>query len=124
MEAWNSGAITTWSEPLFGPLPLQLIGNATRHRLYTVRYSILSKLHSLSQQLPAVHNGLRFLKATSLPFTIFYYWFHLKVLTNEKRGGMTVVSFDRSRFKGTVSRDFLLLVFFMNQFPPSPRVSH
>jgi hypothetical protein len=28
------------------------------------------------------------------------------------------------RFKGTVSRDFLLLVFFMNQFPPSPRVSH
>jgi hypothetical protein len=27
-------------------------------------------------------------------------------------------------FKGTVSRDFLLLVFFINQFPPSPRVSH
>jgi hypothetical protein len=26
------------------------------------------------------------------------------------------------RLKGTVSRDFLLLVFFMNQFPPSPRV--
>jgi hypothetical protein len=25
--------------------------------------------------------------------------------------------------KGTVSRDFLLLVFFMHQFPPSPRVS-
>ncbi len=28
------------------------------------------------------------------------------------------------RLKGTVSRDFLLLVFFINQFPPSPRVSH
>jgi hypothetical protein len=27
-------------------------------------------------------------------------------------------------FKGTVSRDFLLLVFFMNQFPLSPRVFH
>ncbi len=27
-------------------------------------------------------------------------------------------------FKGIVSRDFLLLVFFMNQFPPSPRVYH
>jgi hypothetical protein len=27
-------------------------------------------------------------------------------------------------FKGTVSRDFLLLVFFMNQFPPSPRESY
>jgi hypothetical protein len=27
-------------------------------------------------------------------------------------------------FKGTVSRDFLLLVLFMNQFPPSPRVFH
>jgi hypothetical protein len=27
-------------------------------------------------------------------------------------------------FKGTVSRDFLLLVFLMNQFPPSPRVLH
>ncbi len=26
--------------------------------------------------------------------------------------------------KVTMSRDFLLLVFFMNQFPPSPRVSH
>ena len=26
--------------------------------------------------------------------------------------------------KGTVSRDFLLLSFFMNQFPPSPRVFH
>ena len=26
--------------------------------------------------------------------------------------------------KGTVSRDFLLPVFFMNQFLPSPRVSH
>ncbi len=29
-----------------------------------------------------------------------------------------------SVLKGTVSRDFLLLVFFMNQFLPSPRVSH
>jgi hypothetical protein len=28
------------------------------------------------------------------------------------------------RIKGTVSRDFLLLVFFMNQFPPSSRVFH
>jgi hypothetical protein len=27
-------------------------------------------------------------------------------------------------FKGTVSRDFRLLVFFMNQFPPSPWVYH
>ncbi len=26
-------------------------------------------------------------------------------------------------FKGTMSRDFLLLVFFMSQFPRSPRVS-
>jgi hypothetical protein len=31
---------------------------------------------------------------------------------------------DKSLFKGTVSRDFLHLVFFMNQFPPSPRVFH
>ncbi len=29
----------------------------------------------------------------------------------------------KALFKGTVSRDFLLLVFFKNQFPPSPRVS-
>jgi hypothetical protein len=27
-------------------------------------------------------------------------------------------------FKGTVSRDFLLLVFLMNQLPPRPRVLH
>jgi hypothetical protein len=30
----------------------------------------------------------------------------------------------RNLIKGTVSRDFLLLIFFMNQFPPSLRVSH
>jgi hypothetical protein len=26
-------------------------------------------------------------------------------------------------FKGTVSRDFLLLVYFMHQFPPAPEYS-
>ncbi len=30
----------------------------------------------------------------------------------------------KASLKGTVSRDFLLLVLFMNQFPPSPRVFH
>jgi hypothetical protein len=30
----------------------------------------------------------------------------------------------RRRFKGTVSRDFLLQVLFMNQLPPSPNVFH
>ncbi len=30
----------------------------------------------------------------------------------------------RIHIKGTVSRDFLLLVFFMNEFPLSPRVFH
>ncbi len=36
------------------------------------------------------------------------------------------ISFSASSsiIKGTVSRDFLLLVFFMNQFPPSSRVFH
>ncbi len=29
-----------------------------------------------------------------------------------------------TQFKGTVSRDFLLLVFFMTQFPPHPSVFH
>ncbi len=33
-------------------------------------------------------------------------------------------SFKPLMLKGTVSRDFLLLVLFMNQFPPSPRVVH
>ncbi len=31
---------------------------------------------------------------------------------------------EEKTIKETVSRDFLLLVFFMNQFPPSPRVFH
>ncbi len=35
-----------------------------------------------------------------------------------------LVSAQKFSIKGTVSRDFLLLVFFMHQFPPSPRVSH
>jgi hypothetical protein len=42
------------------------------------------------------------------------------------RGGILNLQHTRilQILKGTVSRDFLLLVFFMNQFPPSPRVLH
>ncbi len=36
----------------------------------------------------------------------------------------TTYAVKKNIIKGTVSRDFLLLVFFMNQFPPSPRVFH
>ncbi len=42
----------------------------------------------------------------------------------EYEGGLTDVDDDIIIIKGTVSRDFLLSVFFINQFPPSPRVSH
>ncbi len=38
--------------------------------------------------------------------------------------GILRTGIKRIGFKGTVSRNFLLLVFFINQFPPSPRVSH
>jgi hypothetical protein len=38
-------------------------------------------------------------------------------------GFLQAFSGSKSELKGTVSRVFLLLVFFMNQFPPSPRVS-
>jgi hypothetical protein len=34
MEAWNSGVITTWGEPLLGPRPLQRRTNVTRHKLF------------------------------------------------------------------------------------------
>ncbi len=45
--------------------------------------------------------------------------FHLQILI------FNFLKFLRfSIFKGTVSRDFLLLVFFMNQFSPILRVSH
>ncbi len=37
---------------------------------------------------------------------------------------MSVIALLFISLEGTVSRDFLLLVFFMNKFPPSPRVSH
>jgi hypothetical protein len=40
---------------------------------------------------------------------------------NENVFFLTLVQY-LSYVKGTVSRDFLLLVFFLNQFPPSPRV--
>jgi hypothetical protein len=40
------------------------------------------------------------------------------------KGKKCEVTINVPLFKGTVSRDFLLLVYFMNQFPPSPRVSH
>jgi hypothetical protein len=39
----------------------------------------------------------------------------------KKEGGKGA---EGERVKGTVPRDFLLLVFCMNQFPPSPRVFH
>ncbi len=35
-----------------------------------------------------------------------------------------IITTTRSVVKGTVSRDFLLLVFFMHKFPPSPRLFH
>jgi hypothetical protein len=38
--------------------------------------------------------------------------------------GLSRMPGSRIRIKGTVSRDFLLLVLFMNQFLPSPRVFH
>jgi hypothetical protein len=55
------------------------------------------------------------------------------MLSNQKRGVSREVSTDSPRLliqslmffrytlKGTVSRDFLLLVLFMNQFPPQPQ---
>ncbi len=46
-------------------------------------------------------------------------------LTSRKHSkSKQIMSTNTIQFKGTVSRDFLLLVFFMNQFPPSPRVFH
>jgi hypothetical protein len=50
-------------------------------------------------------------------FTLFYFYKFLVPLS--PRGKIPAAS-----LKGPVSRDFLLLVFFMNQFPPSPRVFH
>jgi hypothetical protein len=46
------------------------------------------------------------------------------ILFSYTLAGLNSMLFLTGRIKGTVSRDFLLLVFFMNQFPPSPRVSH
>jgi hypothetical protein len=44
--------------------------------------------------------------------------------TRFRAGGLSSHDWQFSWLKGTVSRDFLLLVFFMNQFPPSPWVYH
>jgi hypothetical protein len=50
----------------------------------------------------------------------------LKANAHETTEKKTENLFDESvlELKGAVSRDFSLLVFFINQFPPSPRVSH
>ncbi len=48
---------------------------------------------------------------------IFFPFFH-----NEARRFQTWSRHPRDFLKGTVSQDFLLPVFFTNQFPPSPRV--
>ncbi len=49
-------------------------------------------------------------------------------MANESRGrgflGTSLLLCPSKMFKGTVSWEFLLLVFFMNKFPPGPRASH
>ena len=58
---------------------------------------------------------LIFLEATHLLTTQLYKKFCCKVLLEA-----SAYSYN----KGTVSRNFLLLIFSMNQFPPRPRESH
>ncbi len=53
MEAWNSGVITTWGEPLFSPVPLQPGNYATRHKL--CRALQLTELTALT--IPAASSG-------------------------------------------------------------------
>jgi hypothetical protein len=53
-----------------------------------------------------------------------YHWPSSTLTSNWHINKICLVHRGKSVLKGTVSRDFLLLVFFMNQFPPSPRVSH
>ncbi len=51
-----------------------------------------------------------------------WFWSPSKLDGNWESHYTIAVVPDRRPFKVTVSRDFLLLVFFMNLFPPSPRV--
>ncbi len=56
-------------------------------------------------------------------------FFHLPPVSTpvvhlELRISLRIFEKIRNGLKGTVSRDFRLLVFFMNQFPPSPLVYH
>ena len=53
MEVWNSGVITTWGEPVFGPVPRQPSNNATRHEL--CRALQLTELTNLT--IPAAASG-------------------------------------------------------------------
>ncbi len=64
------------------------------------------------------HTGRR--KKTVPIFLVLPPWIHIYMKPQNFVGSGS----SRSDLKGTVSRDFLLLVFFMNQFPPSPRVFH
>ncbi len=63
-------------------------------------------------------------------FLLILWWSSFKIWCISTDGNKsTVLSTPDAKklantFKGTVSRDFLLLVFFMNQFPPSPWVYH
>ncbi len=58
-----------------------------------------------------------------MPFRKFFYTV-TKISSLRKKSIAYIQDEVFSGYKGTVSRDFLLLVFFMNQFPPSPRVFH
>jgi hypothetical protein len=77
---------------------------------------VIAEFFCLLDSQPCVKYSSALNVCTSLPQIHVFYWIMLWILRK-------VIS-RYIRFKGTVSRDFLLLVFFLNQFPPSLWLYH
>jgi hypothetical protein len=111
--------IESWSYlPLVQPLHNRFLYRS-RHFKKGLAFSLLKVNKILNKVRPVIHIIIYvFLVARhkhSLPY-------HYSLLLGCPIGCTPALHLVGILLKGTVSRDFLLLVFFMHQFPPSPRV--
>jgi hypothetical protein len=88
MEAWNSGVITTWGEPLFGPVPRQPDNNATRQGL--CRALQLTELTNLTISAASSGDTMFFIYPThppsgSVPNRIRYPQYRVEVRWHKDR---------------------------------------
>ncbi len=98
-----------------------------------------ARLHRLAESIPwyelipGLPKSLKILTLNENSIPLLRRYVHMSVAKEKPLDVLVYCNYGKeaiiserkfSCLKGTVSRDFLLQVLFMNQFPPSPRVFH